>query len=56
LKVVLTNLIGVKTTERENDPPEDENNNDEAADHPSDEVARLGFFSDNTFYLRRGVH
>ena len=62
LRVIFLNFIGVKTLDREGDAPEEEENEeeqregDESAEKPHDEFTKLGFYHENDFYLRRGVH
>lgn len=64
LKVCALNFIGVKTPEREGDGPGDEEDEqpeegedgDEPADKPSDEFAKLAYFQEGRFFLKRGLH
>lgn len=68
LKVCMLHFIGVKTPDREGEPSEGEeeeprqqnedgeNEGDQPAEQPNDEFSKLGFFSEERFFLKRGLH
>jgi hypothetical protein len=61
IKVLLLNFAGVKTADRERDPPKEdekqENQEDQPAENPRDDgIKKLGFFQEDTFYLKKGSH
>ena len=52
-------MVGLKTPDRERDPPKEEQHEEEgdrSADRPANDSAKLGFFEEDNFYLKRNGH
>lgn len=59
LKVIFLNLVGLKTSDREREAPQEEQHQEEgdrSADRPANDSAKLGFFEEDRFYLRKNGH